>query len=283
MRRIHSPERQAVRDDLKARGFSILSSTDIRVSPDLDSDLAGLESVYEESPSDGPCRRRFYGRYVLGPHATIDTLDLRTNSSLYLELRLSAGQRYQSGAAWRPAILRAAAGGHMRERPPERAHFLRFARIATRGLLDQCQPESCPGRYSPPADGCGSRQTGSAITQCSPPGWRTIHVRASHQAPKRARGESQVFRNVPVGGVSAPGELLLQTTLMRCLDTLVIWDKEVFHHVTPITVEDGSTEGTRDVLLIDFTPFEECKVSSTGAIAVNLNNFCLHLDHTRQV
>ncbi|MCH8979559.1 MAG: 2OG-Fe dioxygenase family protein [Armatimonadetes bacterium] len=47
---------------------------------------------------------------------------------------------------------------------------------------------------------------------------------------------------------------LATTSLMDCLDTVAVSDKDVYHAVTTVEVAPGETEGHRDVLLIDFTP-----------------------------
>jgi hypothetical protein len=84
MDRLYTSKKQLVRDDLTTKGFSVLARTDIHLAPELELPLASLGLVYDDSPSDGPVRRRFYGRYVLGPYATVDTLDLRLYSSSYM-------------------------------------------------------------------------------------------------------------------------------------------------------------------------------------------------------
>ena len=49
---------------------------------------------------------------------------------------------------------------------------------------------------------------------------------------------------------------LFEVTLHDLLDTLVVRDETVFHHVKPIRVLPDSEEGYRLVLLIDFTPLK---------------------------
>jgi hypothetical protein len=86
-------------------------------------------------------------------------------------------------------------------------------------------------------------------------------------------GNSEVYHNVPVNGFSSRGDLIENFTLENSLDTFAVWDKGVFHHVTPVVVADGHDEGVRDVLIIDFTPLEECKFTSRGNITFNHQNF----------
>ena len=57
-------------------------------------------------------------------------------------------------------------------------------------------------------------------------------------------GLSQVYRNTPVESVSRAGALLAEVVLREMFDTLVVWDKGVFHHVTPVEVSDGCVLGT---------------------------------------
>ena len=52
---------------------------------------------------------------------------------------------------------------------------------------------------------------------------------------------------------SDDGERLAQKTLSMHLDTLIVWDRYLLHHVTPLCAESASGVGTRDVLLVGFT------------------------------
>lgn len=272
---MYTSKKQAVHDDLKTRGFSVLARTDIYLAPELELPLTSLRLVYDDSPSDGPVRRRFYGRYVVGPYTTVDTLDLRLYSGSYMSSDYQQPADInpeQSGSLRTYAPLPAAAGSNA---------FLKEIILFDLSLLpledfwhNACRnplsigihllrtialPEM-PGSPSPTVP----HQDGEPFT--------CIHL-MNRRGVKG--GESQVFRNTPIDGVSAAGPLLLQTILQHTLDSLIVWDKDVFHHVTPINVVQDGIEGIRDVLIIDFTPLEECKLSSRGDIAFSTHNFCM--------
>ena len=49
-------------------------------------------------------------------------------------------------------------------------------------------------------------------------------------------------------------EPLFIATLSKLMDTIVVKDDSVYHHVMPINLADPQAPGFRTVLLIDFTP-----------------------------
>lgn len=59
-------------------------------------------------------------------------------------------------------------------------------------------------------------------------------------------GESVVANNAK--------QIIFEATLREPLDSLVVSDEAVYHHVNRVCVEPGYNLGFRDVLLIDFTP-----------------------------
>lgn len=49
--------------------------------------------------------------------------------------------------------------------------------------------------------------------------------------------------------------MLARFRLSQPLETAVVCDSLVWHNVTPIAVAPGAHQGTRDVILVDFTPW----------------------------
>jgi hypothetical protein len=277
MNRIHTSKKSLVRNDLKTKGFSFLSCSEIHLSQDLDLPLACLASIYDESPSDGANRRRFYGRYVMGPYATVDTFDLRPYSSSFMSSdyqQASDINPEQHGvmrsyaplpaSVWSNALLKELVFFDL-SLLPIRDFWLNAGRSPLSVGIHLLRMVAFPGRPGMPTPSV-PHQDGEPFT--------FIHLISRRGV---SGGESQIFRNDPVEGANARGPLLLQTTLENSLDSIVIWDRQVFHHVTPISVVEKMTEGTRDVLIIDFTPLEECRLNSRGDIAASTSNFCMDL------
>lgn len=50
---------------------------------------------------------------------------------------------------------------------------------------------------------------------------------------------------------------ILEDTILEPLDSAIILDARVFHHVTDVNVADGKSPGHRDVLLVEFTPLRQ--------------------------
>jgi len=93
-------------------------------------------------------------------------------------------------------------------------------------------------------------------------------------------GESQVYQSIQhQKGKAHPGKQLFHKTLEQPMETLAVFDRSVFHHVTAVNVADGFVEGYRDVVLVDMTPFEEAKFNSQGAVILNPDNFIIDLSH----
>jgi hypothetical protein len=56
--------------------------------------------------------------------------------------------------------------------------------------------------------------------------------------------------------VSSDNQLIARTTLMEPLDTLLVNDRVVFHGVTDLDSQAGDKPAYRDMLLIDFNPYD---------------------------
>lgn len=88
-------------------------------------------------------------------------------------------------------------------------------------------------------------------------------------------GETQVYRCIQAGEELDRGPRLLTRTLLNPLDSIVVWDRNVFHDVTPVTLKSGYLDGARDVILIDFSPLEPVKLDARGEPVIDRGSFCL--------
>lgn len=262
-----------IRQDIKYKGFSTFWGADIEMSHDLKLSLRCLESAYDHSRDEGPGRRRFYSRYVLGPHATVEDIDFQPQSNSFLS------SDYRQAPDINPEQH-----GALRSYAPLPASLWSNAFLKEVILFDLAMLPLkdiwTNAKRNPIAVGMHlirmvARPGQPAVASPSVPHQDGEPFTFIHLINRRGvnGGYSQIFRNTPINGVSSCGELLLQTTLQHCLDTLVIWDKEVFHHVTEVEVGDGSAEGVRDVLIIDFSPLEECKFNSMGELGCDPSCF----------
>jgi hypothetical protein len=273
MNKIHTEKKHDFRINLKHNGFSVLGSDEIRLSHELGPAHACLSSSFEDAPSDGGSRRRVYSRYVVAPYATADTLDLRPYSSSFMSSdyqqpsdinpeQYGALRSYAPlpTAVWSNALLREMIFFDL-DLLPLSDFWLNAQRNPVSVGIHLIRMIAFPGKPSVPSPSV-PHQDGEPFT--------FIHLIKRRNV---VGGDSEVYRNVPVDGVNTRGDLLRVLTLQNSLDTLAVWDRDVFHHVTPVEVAAGCSEGARDVLIIDFTPLEECKFTSHGTIAFNAQNF----------
>jgi len=280
MNKIHTSKKHIFRRDLKGKGYGVLSHKDIRLSQDLQLALACLGSTFDDAPNDGSSRRRFYSRYIVGPYATVETLDLRPYSSSFMSSdyqQASDLNPEQYGALRTYAPLPASVWSNAVTREmvffdlnlfPLSEFWLNARRNPVSVGIHMIRMIAFPGKPSVPSPSV-PHQDGEPFT--------FIHLINRRGV---IGGDSEVYRNAPVNGFNTRGELIAEFTLGNCLDTLAVWDRDVFHHVTPVAVAAGQAEGVRDVLIIDFTPLEECKLTSTGQITFNSQNFNTDLKAT---
>lgn len=273
MRRISFPDADQMRDRLRTQGFCTYKGKDLLLAGDFDHDKRVLESVFDDARDDGPARRRYYGRYLLCPGWTCEMLDLDVRSHAFLssDYRQTTDMNPEQYGAlrsyahlpeaiWRNGLLKELIFFDMNLMPLGEfwPNALRNPLAVGVHLIRMCAVPGHPSVASPTVP----HQDGEPFT--------CIHLinRRGVQG-----GFSQVFRNSPVDNVNRPGELLSEFILDELLDTLVVWDKEVFHHVTPVEAHSGYAQATRDVLIIDFTPFEECKFNARGEIGIAPGSF----------
>jgi hypothetical protein len=280
MNKVHTDKKHAFRQDLKNKGFGVLRNTEIHLSQDLQLALACLGSTFDDAPNDGNSRRRFYSRYIVGPYQTPDSLDLRPYSCSFMSSDYQQASEInpeQYGAVRSYATLPSSVWSNplLREMVFFDLHLLPLSDFwANAGRnpvavgIHLIRMIALPGKPSVPSPSI-PHQDGEPFT--------FIHLVNRRGV---VGGNSQIYRNAPVDGFNACGELVVDFVLQQSLDTLAVWDREVFHHVTPVAVAEGFTEGIRDVVIIDFTPLEECKFSATGNIAFNAQNFRTDLRQT---
>ncbi|UMR29537.1 2OG-Fe dioxygenase family protein [Massilia sp. MB5] len=240
---------------------------------DFEVDKQVLASVFEGGGSDGPGRSRFYGRYLLGPAWTIDMLDLAVGSHAFLssDYRQGADLNPEQGGALRSYFHLPRSLWNSRLLKELILFDLSFVPLAELWPNARRNPlvvgvhlirmHAAPGRPALPTPSV-PHQDGEPFT--------CIHLIARHGAQG---GVSQVFRNTPVDNVSQRGPLLAELTLRDMFDTMVVWDKEVFHHVTALEAGPEQEQAVRDVLIIDFSPLEECRFNARGQIGIAEGSF----------
>jgi hypothetical protein len=271
--KVHTSKKNVFREDLKNKGYSVLLKNEIHLAPDLQVALACLGSTFDDAPNDGSSRRRFYSRYIVGPYATVDALDLRPYSSSFMSSDYQQAddinpEQYGALRSYAPLPASVWSNSLLREMIffdlnllPLSDFWLNARRNPVSVGIHLIRMVALPDKPSVPSPSI-PHQDGEPFT--------FIHLINRRGV---AGGDSQVFRNVPVNGFNTRGELIGDFTLENSLDSLAVWDRDVFHHVTAVEVAEGHAEGVRDVLIIDFTPLEECKFNSTGSIGFNPHNF----------
>ena len=261
------------RNDLKTRGYAHIGHRELLLESSLKKSLRELAAVYGDLKEDTRGRNRSYGRYLVTPNTRINTLDLRPGSihhltSDYRQPRETNPE--QNGALRNFSVLsRQAASNRLLktliffdlQTIPLTDFWVNARRnplLVGVHLIRMKATEQYPGVATPNHP----HQDGEPCT--------CIHlINREHVIG----GENQIFRSRIQDGVTQPGEKLFEITLSAPLDTLIVWDSAVFHHVAPIEVAEGYSEGFRDVLLIDFTPLEEAKFGPSGAIGIETENF----------
>ena len=230
---------QSPRQDLERQGYACFKGSDLSVPQDLQQDLNSLRRDYETLPLDQYCesgnRHRRHSRYVLLPW--LNLLEARPISHYLQDRELNPTDggvmrtfERLSGEMEANTFLRAMILFDFSNTPFEKAigstpvdvgvHMIRM--VARPGL---------PGVSSPNR----LHKDGEPFT--------FIHLIERHGI---TGGESLVADN--------DKRPLVRKTLDDRLDTVTVSDKDVYHHVEPIEVAPGESEGYRDVLLIDFTP-----------------------------
>lgn len=264
---------EQLRELLRREGYCNFKGRELQLGSELEQDRESLRAVFGEAQDDGLSRKRFFGRYLLGPTWTpqMFDLDVRSHAFLSSDYRQSEDLNPEQRGAlrcyaplpeslWRNQLLKNLIFFDL-QLVPFAEFWANQARSPLVVGLHLIRMRAFPGQPSVPSPSV-PHQDGEPFT--------CIHLidRVGVQG-----GVSQIFSNRPLNQVNHPGELQAEFTLDEMLDTLVVWDKAVFHHVTPVETQPTCTSGYRDVLIVDFSPLEECKFNSRGKIGIDASSF----------
>ena len=254
------------------QGFTFISGSQMIIGSGMEEnskeDLIDLQDAFRHCISDGENRKRAYGRYHLLPTEKGEKLKLHYGSSDY----------------WQSASLNSEAGGN--ERP--------FAGLPSCVLENRTMIELLRLDYQLlPLDKLW-KNFGKNVIEV---GIHLIRMHASKDSPGVATpnyphrdgefftfvhllnragvvgGDSLIFSSIESNKELIRGPLLFTTTMKDPLDTLCVWDRNVFHDVTPVQLDGASSSGVRDVILIDFTPCESVRINKKGQPKIKRSNF----------
>lgn len=250
------------------QGFTFISGNQMIAETTVKEDLIDLQDAFRHCISDGKNRKRAYGRYQLMPTEKGEELNLCFGSSDY----------------WQSQDLNLEAGGESRlfaQLPSEiftnkvMVELLRFdyeivpldkiwknfgKNVIEVGIhfIRMCASKGSPGIATPN----WPHRDGEFFT--------FVHLLGRNGV---TGGDSSIYSGIKSEKKLVRGPLLFTTTMENPLDTLVVWDRNVFHDVTPVEVTPDSTSGVRDVILIDFTPCEPVRIDKKGRPVIKRSNF----------
>jgi hypothetical protein len=252
------------------QGYSFISGETLLSRKNVKSDFCNLADAFEHCKPDGGNRRRYYGRYFIKPTLKGEELNLQYLSSDY----------------WQSSALNPEAGGRLRS----------FASIPDKMLANKAMIELLKFDYSlVPFELIWNNFQRNPVevgihfirmsATCDHPGISTPN--SAHRDGefftfihliKREGvigGDSLIYSSIRSNGELIRGPLLYTRTMDRPLDTIIVWDRNVFHDITPVVVPEGlsGSEGVRDVILIDFSPYEPVKVDSKGDPSIETASF----------
>ena len=237
------------RNDLERQGYACFKGRDLVISSRLQRELSLLLDSYETLPldqySESANRYRRHSRYVLLPW--LNLLEPRPISQYTQDRELNPTD-----------------GGVIRtfERLSKEMEVNAFLREMI--LFDFSNTTFTEDIRSTPVD-VGVHMIRS-VARSGLPGVSSPNM--LHKDGEPFTFIHLMRRRGLVGGESLVADndkrLLVRITLADCLDTVVVSDNDVFHHVEPIEVAPGEPEGHRDVLLIDFTPMLPMTLKAPG-------------------
>ena len=227
------------RTDLERQGYACFKGSELSVPHHLQRELSLLRQDYEALPLDQYCesgnRYRRHSRYVLLPW--LNLLESRPISEYIQDRELNPTDggmirtfERLSKAMEANAFLREMILFNFFNTTFEKAIWSTPVDVGVHMIRYVARP-GLPGISSPNR----LHKDGEPFT--------FIHMIERHGI---TGGESLVTDN--------DKRPLVRMTLTDCLDTVTVSDKDVYHHVEPIEVAPGESEGYRDVLLIDLTP-----------------------------
>jgi len=237
------------RNDLERQGYACFKGRDLAISPLLKRELSLLLDSYETFPLDQYCksanRYRRHSRYVLLPW--LNLVEPRPISQYTQDRQLNPTD-----------------GGVIRnfERLTKEMEANGFLREMI--LFDFSNTTFTEDIWSTPVD-VGVHMI-RVVARSGLPGVSSPNM--LHKDGEPFTFIHLMRRHRLVGGASlvADNDMrpLVRITLADCLDTVVVSDNDVFHHVEPVEVAPGEPEGHRDVLLIDFTPMSPMTLRAPG-------------------
>lgn len=235
---IYSSENH-IKYDLKTKGFSYIPSQRITVTPDLAISLYELVSECADLPVDPYCetgnRFRRFGKGTINPET--------------MEFEFSGKSIYSQ-----PAFLNPVDGGVRREFAPLTQRLKENAFLQELIFRDfaQCPftEEELEYRIACNLHLIKYYAGPNSVSMASPNQphqdgeWITyIHLLQY----ERVKGGGNLVTDLKE-------QPIFEITLKNLMDTVVVKDDQVKHHVFPVEVADGCRSGWRLVLLTDFTP-----------------------------
>jgi hypothetical protein len=236
-------ETAPIRQELEGQGFSTIPHSAFRLNQQGVQDLEALQSECAHLPLDPQAkngeRRRRYGSFVITPANGSLTLVFNANLDTY----------------WQPPALNKDAAGEKR----------RFAQLTPTMLQNSFLRDLiCADFTTLPLnvdDLLLPWLVGVHFVQMvARPGLPGI------SSPDRPHKDGEPFTAIHLvhrdafllGGINRlldnAKQPLCDKVLLKTLDTQIVRDDAVYHQVTRIEVPDTEPQGTRTVLLIDFTP-----------------------------
>lgn len=228
-----------VKSALSNQGYVFIGSEGVRIPPRLRPSLQAFLSECLELPLDKYCsegtRRRRHTRLILLPW----------------EEKLL---RWPKNTYFQDTTINTDAGGTPREFEPLTTTMLQNEFLRQLILTDFHQTPFAAGDLQQPFD------VGLHIIKTVP-----RQGQAAVASPNNLHKDTEPFTFIHllsrvniVGGENIvtdnAKEPLFIATLTELMDTLVVKDDAVFHHVMPINLADARQTGFRTVMLIDFTP-----------------------------
>jgi hypothetical protein len=228
-----------VKSALVNQGYSFVGGKDVLVPARLRPELHSFLLECDQLPIDKYCaertRRRRHSRLILFPW-----------EKQILE--------WPKNGYYQDAIVNQDDGGSLREFEPLTATMLHNQFLRQLIFTDFNQTPFATSDLQQPFD------IGLHVIRTSP-----RRDQPAVSSPNRLHKDTEPFtfihlltRENVIGGENIvtdnAKEPLLIATLRNLMDTLVVKDDRVFHHVMPIRVANPQTPGSRTVLLIDFTP-----------------------------
>lgn len=228
-----------VKRELSERGFAYVNGTGLRVPSPLRPALRALLSECADLPADKYC-----------PDRTRD----RRHSRLILLPWENRIMLWPKSSYFQDAAVNQADGGITRRFDPLTPSMLRNKFLQQLILADFRQTSFDETDMQQPFD------VGVHIIKMRPRAGK-----AAIASPNRLHKDTEPYtfvhlleRQNVAGGESVVADNdknpLFITTLSAPLETIVVRDEAVFHHVMPIMLANTAAPGHRTTLLIDFTP-----------------------------